>query len=160
MAEEGKKIIGCDECGRAVLATAGLDLCPECFEAQVEAYERVEKVLAVTPEASPSELSTRAQVKRSVIRRLARKGRIKLKQSDEAPHCQRCNKPMEEVGRFCAMCRVELMFLAKDAASVLQERAREKADMRSKAQGGVAALRKKRSLFRSTDFGTRSKYSP
>jgi hypothetical protein len=67
---------------------------------------------------------------------------------------------MEEVGQFCAMCRVELMFLAKDAASVLQERAREKADMRSKAQGVVAALRKKRSLFRSTDFGTRSKYSP
>ncbi len=157
---ENNKIIGCDECGRAVLATAGLDLCPECFEAQVEAYERIEKVLAVTPDVSPSELSTRAQVKRSVIRRLARKGRIKLRQSDEAPRCQRCDKPMEEVGHFCAMCRVELMFLAKDAASELQDKAREEADMRSKAYGVMKALTKKRSLFRSTDFGTKGKYSP
>jgi predicted amidophosphoribosyltransferase len=162
MTENNDKIIGCDECGRAVLATAGLDLCPECFAAQVEAYERIEKVLAVAPDISPSELSTQAQVNRSVIKRLARKGRIKLRQSDEAVHCQRCNELMDEVGRFCARCRAELMFLAKDAASALKDKVREQSAMRSRTYGVVKALTKKRSIFRSrsSDFGTKGKYSP
>ena len=140
MPENNNKIIGCDECGRAVLATAGLDLCPECFEAQVAAYERIEKVLAIAPDVSPSELSTRAQVKRSVIKRLARRGRIKLKQSDEAVHCQRCNKPMDEVGQFCARCRADLMFLARDAASAIKDKARE-LGMQTLREAGWAKVR-------------------
>jgi predicted amidophosphoribosyltransferase len=160
MAEDNNKIIGCDECGRAILAHEGLELCPECFAAQVEAYERIEKVLAIAPDVSPSELSSRAQVKRSVIKRLARRGRIKLRQSDETVHCQRCNKSMEEVGRFCARCRADLMFLAKDAASAIKDKVREQSAMRSRTYGVVKALTKKRSLFRSSDFGTKGKYSP
>jgi len=160
MAEDNNRIIACDECGRAILAHAGLELCPKCFAAQVEAYERIEKVLAIAPGLSPSELSTRAQVKRSVIKRLARRGRIKLKQSDEAVHCQRCDKPMDEVGRFCARCRADLMFLAKDAASSLKDKVHEQSAMRSRTYGVVKALTRKRSLFRSDNFGTKGKYSP
>jgi len=164
MAKANDKLANCDECGRAIIAIVGLDLCPECFAQQVRAYERIEQVLAETPTISVSELSRRAEVKRSIIARLARKGRIKLRDEVQSLRCERCNKPMEEVGRFCSVCRARLMFEAKDAATTLQGKMdyepRFEPGMRARAHGVVRALTRRRSIFRSIDYGTRGKYSP
>ena len=143
-----------------IAADKGLELCLDCFGRQLKAYKRIEKVLAETPDISPSELSRRANVSKSVIGRLARKGRIKLHGSDEPLHCRKCGAAMEEVGRFCAVCRAELLLEAKDAATTLKAKARERADGAARAQGIVRALTRKRSIFRHTDYGTKGKYSP
>jgi hypothetical protein len=52
------------------------------------------------------------------------------------------------------------MFLAKDAASALKDKVREQSAMKSRTYGVVEALTRKRSLFRSGNFGTKGKYSP
>jgi predicted amidophosphoribosyltransferase len=160
MAQDSRKLANCDECGRLITADRGLELCLECFGRQLQAYKRIEKVLAETPDISVSELSRRANVSKSVIGRLARKGRIKLRSSDEPIHCARCGASMKEVGKFCAVCRAELMLEAKDAAATLKAKARERLDSAARAQGIVSALTRKRSIFRHVDYGTKGKYSP
>ena len=160
MAQDDRKLANCDECGRLIPADRGLELCLDCFGRQLKAFKRIEEVLAETPDISPSELSRRANVSKSVISRLARKGRIKLRGSDEPLHCTRCGTAMEEVGRFCAVCRAELLLEAKDAAATLKAKARDRLDSAGRAQGIVRALTRKRSIFRHVDYGTKGKYSP
>ena len=160
MAQDNREVTTCDECGRLILANVGIELCPGCFARQLDAYKRIEKVLAETPDISASELSRQAEVSTSVIRRLARKKRIKLREEDEAVRCTRCGELMDEVGKFCATCRAELILQAKEAAATLKEKLRGKADVRGRSHGVVRALTRKRSLFRPVDYGTKGKYSP
>jgi len=160
MVQDDYKVSSCDECGRLILRDMGMQLCPECFVRQVDAYERIEKVLAVMPDITPSELSEQAQVSKSVIERLVRKKRIKLKSADEPVYCRRCGKPMDEVGKYCALCRRVLMSQAEVAAATMRAKLRGKVDMTGRAHGVLRALTRKRSLFRGPDFGTKGKYSP
>ena len=67
---------------------------------------------------------------------------------------------MDEVGKFCALCRRTLMAQAEAAAGTLQAKLRGKIDMTGRAHGVLRALTRKRSLFQGTDFGTKGKYSP
>jgi hypothetical protein len=160
MAQDKYGVSDCDECGRLIVVNMGMELCPECFVRQLEAYQRIEKVLAVMPDISPSELAKRARVSRSVITRLVKKKRIKLRSDDKPVHCHRCGAPMDEVGKFCEPCRAELMFQVKDAAATVQKKLSGRVHMRGRAHGVVRALTRKRSLFRGTEFGTKGKYSP
>jgi len=160
MAQDNRSLANCDECGRLIVGGGGLELCPDCFARQLDAYKRIEKVLAETPDVSPSELARRADVSRSVIGRLVRKGRIKLQDADEALHCDRCGVPMDEVGKFCAVCRAQLLLEAKHATAALKAKARDRLESGGRAHGIVRALTRKRSVFRHTDYGTRGKYSP
>ena len=160
MAQDDYKISSCDECGRLILRDMGMQLCPECFVRQIDAYERIEKVLAVMPDITPSELSERAEVSKSVIDRLVRKKRIKLRSADEPVHCRRCGRQMDEVGKYCALCRKALMSQAEAAAEMLRKKFRGHVDMTGRAHGVLRALTRKRSLFRGSDFGTKGKYSP
>ena len=160
MAQDDYKVSGCDECGRLISANMGMELCPECFVRQLEAYERIEKVLAVMPDITPSELSKRAEVSKSVINRLIKKKRIKLRSADKPVYCRRCGEPMDEVGKFCALCRRELMSQVEAAAATMRAKLGGKVDMTGRAHGVLRALTRKRALFRGSDFGTKGKYSP
>jgi len=160
MVEDKGSLGNCDECGRLIVGGGGLELCPDCFARQLDAYKRIEKVLAEVPDISPSELARRADVSRSVIGRLVRKGRIKLQGADEALRCDRCGAPMEEVGKFCSVCRAQLLLEAKEATAALKAKARDRVRSAGRAHGIVRALTRKRSIFRHVDYGTRGKYSP
>jgi protein-arginine kinase activator protein McsA len=137
-----------------IAARPGVELCSECAERQREAYERVERVLAATPDISPAELAQRANVTRSVLKRLAKKGLIIMRPVEESRRCQRCGREMDGVDRFCGVCKTELLSQAKQAASSLQNRV-------PYGQAGEARkTARKKPPSSPSDFGARGKYSP
>jgi predicted amidophosphoribosyltransferase len=94
----------CRHCGK-VFASASGDLCPSCFHAAEEDYNRIYNYLRDQPGAGVTQVSEGAGVPVARVLEFLRQGRIQLASGDL--QCEVCGSPVQS-GRVCERCRARL----------------------------------------------------
>jgi predicted amidophosphoribosyltransferase len=94
----------CRDCGK--LFVGSLPLCPDCRQAEDDAFGQVREYLRRHPAASIPETSEATGVAPALVRRFVEEGRLTLQGADAAT-CRICGVPVAS-GRICPRCLAEM----------------------------------------------------
>lgn len=116
-------IANCTRCDRVFRKLFDRKICPDCIQAEEEAYRLVVDFLDQNPGADLGQIAEGADVEEAQILRFIREGRLTLldKLGDGARvACRRCEIPIAS-GQYCAPCFEEVGNALRDSARGLGE---------------------------------------
>ena len=96
----------CPECGKVYLENPA-KLCPECYEKEEQAADKVAEYLRDHPKSHINEVHEATGVSHKVILRMIRKGRV-MGEFDVHYPCETCGAPITE-GRVCNGCSKNIL---------------------------------------------------
>ena len=158
----------CARCSKPIVKSKLTDLCRDCFEEQIDAYERIERVLEEEDSISVEEIAARANVSESLVKKLIQEGRIPTTLIVQTQPCKKCGGVVNGVGPYCSTCLFVVLNLVRDAADTVRAHVEKEHRRRQPLTGTPATLqeamrlkRKKAALTHSngSPFAPRSKYS-
>lgn len=94
----------CALCGTLFYSYSGKRRCPECLEAEQEAFDTVVAYIRDSRERSIPRIAEATGVQRHLILRWIRQKRLRLEVVPGELDCRRCGAPIHE-GSFCESCR-------------------------------------------------------
>ncbi len=96
----------CRSCGRLFVDT-GQGSCPDCLEQEERDFERVRQFLKENPGATIDETAGKTQVKRELIIRFLRQGRLEAEGGVAELTCEGCGAAIRS-GLYCPACAQKL----------------------------------------------------
>lgn len=120
-------IANCARCGRMYQKLSGVKICPDCAQAEEDAFRLVRDFLEANPGCDMPTVSRETGVEEAVILRLVQGGRLATLGelvTGLRVECRQCQKPVIS-GKYCPEC-TELMGQAlKESAKSLLGRSEE-----------------------------------
>ena len=101
------KLISCRVCG-VIMVKLARDVCPKCFKAEEELFQKVKNFLRANPGASVAQVAENAACSAEQVQAFINSGRLERVGLRKVAHpCQLCQKVIYE-GVMCPECKKEL----------------------------------------------------
>lgn len=120
-------IANCARCSRMYQKVSGVKFCPDCIQAEEDAFRLVRDFLEAHPGSDMPTVSQETGVEEPVILRLVQSGRLAILGDLVAGlrvECRQCTKPVIS-GKFCPECTEEMGQALKESARSLLDRSSE-----------------------------------
>jgi hypothetical protein len=125
-------IANCSRCNRMFQKTMGMRICPDCVQAEEDAFRRVRDYLELNPGKDIASVAAATEVEEAFVLKLLQSGRLatlgELAEGLGQP-CRQCGKPQIQ-GKYCPDCVDLLGHALKTHADILGSEKGDPATMR------------------------------